>query len=434
VIPSCQMLVAACAWLLFGALVSWRREWVGAWEWSGMVAAGLLALDAAWALWQRVPGFSRRLPGRFAVGEPAPVALRIENRSGAMGEFEVFDGLPETAEAEELPLRVRIPARRSGDFRYQATQLVRGEVCFGPAHVRRKSPFGFWWRWWKLGTAESVRVYPDFAPVVRLAMAAMENLSEPSGILQRHRAGVSREFHQLREFHEGDSLAQIDWKATSRHRELISREFEEQRNQAVVFLLDTGRRMRAIDGRLPQFDHCLNAALVLAWVALRQGDQVGVQGFGGSDRWLPPQRGGHAIAAVLNHLYDYQTTAAPSDFAEAAERLMQRQRRRAMVVMLTNLRGEDDAELRPALRMLRGRHLVVLGSLREQSIETLRRTPVERFGEALRFGAAEAYIAERWQLLRGLEGEGVVTVDVPAGEFPVALAKRYLEIKRTARL
>ncbi len=428
------MLVAAGAWLLFGALVSWRREWAGAWAWSGVVAAGLLALDAAWARWQRAPGFSRRLPGRFAVGEPAEIELRIENRSATMAEFEVFDGLPETAEAEELPLRVRIPARRRGDFRYPATQLVRGEVCFGPAHVRRKSPFGFWWRRWKLGGVESVRVYPDFAPVVRLALAAMENLSEPSGILKRHRAGVSREFHQLREFHEGDSLAQIDWKATSRHRQLISREFEEQRNQAVVFLLDTGRRMRAIDGRLPQFDHCLNAALVLAWVALRQGDQVGVQGFGGSDRWLPPQRGGHAIAAVLNHLYDYQTTAAPSDFAQAAERLMQRQRRRAMVVMLTNLRGEDAAELRPALRMLRGRHLVVLGSLREQSVETLRRTPVERFGEALRFGAAEAYVAERRQLLRGLEGEGVVTVDVPAAEFPVALAKRYLEIKRTARL
>jgi len=428
------MLVAATAWLLFGAVVSWRREWIGAWAWSGMVAAGLAALDALWARLQREPGFSRSLPGRFAVGEPAEVALRIENHSATVAEFEVFDGLPETAEAEGLPLRVRIPGHRRGDFRYRLTQLVRGEVFFGPAHVRRLSPVGFWWRGWRLGGPESVRVYPDFAPVVRLALAAMENLSEPSGILRKNRAGVSREFHQLREFQEGDSLAQIDWKSTSRHRQLISREFEEQRNQAVIFLLDTGRRMRAVDGRLPQFDHCLNAALVLAWVALRQGDQVGVQGFGGTDRWLPPMRGRHAVEAVLNHLYDYQTTAEPSDFAEAAERLMLRQRRRAMVVMLTNLRGEDDAELRPALRMLRSRHLVVLGSLREQSVETLRRTPVAGFGEALRFGAAEAYVAERRELLRSLEGEGVVTVDVPAAEFPVALANRYMEIKRTARL
>jgi len=307
-------------------------------------------------------------------------------------------------------------------------------VRFAHAHLRRKSPLRFWWRSWRVGDEESVRVYPDFAPVVRLALAAMENLAEPSGILRRNRAGMSREFHQLREFQEGDSLAQIDWKATSRHRQLISREFEEQRNQAVVFLLDTGRRMRAIDGRLPQFDHCLNASLVLAWVALRQGDQVGVQAFGGTDRWLPPQRGRHAISAVLNHLYDYQTTPEPSDFAAAAERLMLRQRRRAMVVVLTNLRGEDAEDLRPALRMLRTRHLVVLGSLREQTVETLRSTPVSSFGEALRFGAAEAYVAERRQLLRTLEGEGVVIVDVPAAQFPVALANRYLEIKRSARL
>jgi uncharacterized protein (DUF58 family) len=192
--------------------------------------------------------------------------------------------------------------------------------------------------------------------------------------------------------------------------------------------------MRALDGDLPQFDHCLNAALLVSYVALRQGDLVGMQAFGGTNRWLPPVRGVGSMSVLLNHLYDYQTTTEPSDFSEAGERLMERQLRRSLVVVLTNLRGEDDAELLPTLRMLAARHLVVLASLREQAVESLLREPVGSFKNALQFGAAEAYMGERRALLKQIEGHGMLTVDVPARELPVALANRYLEIKRAARL
>lgn len=432
--PSVLTVAVAAAWLALGGLAAWREGMVPLWAGVGAAAVVVALVDAVWGWWSERPGFERRLPGRFAVGEPTEVLLRLDNGGGRPVWIEVADGIPATAEAAELPLRARVPARRRGELRYRVTHLQRGEAWFAPAHLRCRSPLGMWWRGWRAGAPEEVRVYPDFAPVIRLALLAMEHRVDPAGVRKRGRGGVSREFHQLRDYQEGDSLAQVDWKATSRHRQLISREFEEQRNQTVVMLLDTGRRMRAVDGVLPQFDHCLNAALLLGYVALRQGDLVGVQGFGGTERWLPPQRGAAAVAALLNHLYDYQTTAQPSDFVAAAERLMERQRRRALVVLLTNLRGEDEAELGPALRMLRSRHLVVLGSLREQAVDALRREPVGGFREALRFTAAEAYFAERQRVLRGLEREGVITIDVTAAEFPVALANRYLEIKRAARL
>jgi len=161
---------------------------------------------------------------------------------------------------------------------------------------------------------------------------------------------------------------------------------------------------------------------------------VGVQGFGGSDRWLPPVRGLHSMEDLLNHLYDYETTAQPGDFSDAVEKLMMRQRRRALVVILTNLRGEDTSELLPALRVLRSRHLPLVASLREQGVDELRRALVGDFRSALVFGAAEGYLAERRRLLHNLGRAGVITVDATAAELPVALANRYLEIKRAARL
>ena len=113
---------------------------------------------------------------------------------------------------------------------------------------------------------------------------------------------------------------------------------------------------------------------------------------------------------------------------------MARQKGRPLVVVMTNLRGEDASELVPALRTLRSKHLVMLASLRERSVEDARKRPIEEFGDALRFAAAERYDAERAEVLATLHGFGILTLDVPAQEFPVALANRYLDIKAAGRL
>ncbi len=215
---------------------------------------------------------------------------------------------------------------------------------------------------------------------------------------------------------------------------LISRDYQEQRDQSVVFLLDTGRRMRALDGGVPQFDRVLNAILLVAHVALRQGDQVAVKSFGGSDRWLPPMKGSHAMPVLLNHLYDYQTTPAPSDFSEAVEKLMTRQRRRSLVIVLTNLRGEDGKELLPALQVLHSRHLVLLASMREEIVSHAFADPVDSFPTALRHLAAGRYVQERREILAALGGFGILTLDSTAAEFPVALANRYHDIKASGRI
>jgi uncharacterized protein (DUF58 family) len=254
------------------------------------------------------------------------------------------------------------------------------------------------------------------------------------GIVRRSRAGSSRDFHQLRDYRQGDGLSQIDWKSTSRRLQLISRDYQEQRNQQVVFLLDCGRRMRSLDGDLPQFDHCLNALLMVSYLALRQGDHVAIQSFGGTDRWLPPVKGLHSMATILDHLYDAETTPSPSDFAQAAESLMMRFRRRALVVVMTNLRGEDSEEMVPALRSLQTKHLVLLASLCEGSVRDAVNEPVADFTSALRHAAARQYMTERGHVLKQLQSQGVSTLDCIPSELAIALANRYLDVKTAGTL
>ena len=432
--PTARALGIVVAWALFGLAASVWRELVTPWWIAGVVLVAVALVDGIVLRKLTRVEVARRLPGRFAVGEASDVRLDIRNPGRFPAVVDVFDGIPAGGQAETMPWAGTIPAGGKARVTHPVRLIQRGVATFGRVHVRRTSLMGLWLMRHSAGVAEEAKVYPDYEPVLKFALLAMQARQEQMGIVRKSFAGSSRDFHQLREYREGDPMSQIDWKATSRRVTLISREFQEQRNQVVIFLTDTGRRMRAMDGELPQFDHCLNAMLLLSYVALRQGDQVGVQAFGGTQRWMPPVKGAHSMSAILNHLFDYQTTPEPSDFAAAAENLLARQKRRALVVVMTNLRGEDSSELIPALRLLRSKHLVVLASLRERSVEDARTKPIDEFSDALRFAAAERYDAERAEVLATLQGFGILTLDVPAQQFPIALANRYLDIKAAGRL
>ena len=433
-IPTRRLLSLSLCWMVPAVAAAIWPLWIPIWKGFGLIA-GIITLGDMFALCLRKPMLVRRvLPERFALGEPGEVMLALTNTGRKRTQIEVFDGIPQHAVAEFMPWSGKLPPLRETKVFHPVKLMERGEMVFGPVRVRHRSPLGLWTRLTSHGNAEKVKVYPNYEPVVRFALLAMQHRDNPLGIIRSPRPGTSRDFHQLRDYRDGDPFSQIDWKATSRRQMLISRDYQEQRDQSVVFLLDTGRRMRAMDGGLPQFDHVLNAVLLVAHVALRQGDQVAVKSFGGSDRWLPPVKGSHAMPVLLNHLYDCQTTAAASDFSEAVEKLMTRQRRRSLVILLTNLRGEDNAELLPALRVLQSRHLVLLATMREEVVRDAIQKPVDSLNSALRHLAAERYLLERREILARLETLGILTLDSTAKNLPVSLANRYTDIKAAGRL
>ncbi len=432
--PTFRLLAIFSGWTILSALVVAFPALAGPWLWLGAGISAVVLADAV-ALWFRKPlEVRRRLPGRFALGEKGEVRLTMVHHGSRRARVSLFDGIPPGAEAPAMPWTGDVEPDKEVQVIHPVILKQRGESVFGPVHLRRWSALGLWVRRTRHLGEETVKVYPNYEPVVRFALLAMQHRENPMGILRQQRAGTSRDFHQLRDYRDGDPFSQIDWKASSRRQMLISRDYQEQRNQSIVFLLDTGRRMRAMDGGLPQFDHILNAILLVSHIALRQGDQVAVKSFGGTDRWLPPVRGGHVMPVLLNHLYDYQTTPAPSDFPDAVEKLLTRQKRRSLVVLLTNLRGEDGKELIPALQVLRTRHLVLLASIRERRVDESVSHPVDSFGGALKYLAAGRYLQERREILATLSATGILTLDSTAQEFAVALANRYLDIKAGGRI
>ena len=421
--------------VLFGAAIGvsiygYRELW--------LAVAGALFAIAAFDAWEgrriAAPQVTRRLPNALALGVRTEVVLRLRNTAGRAVQGELHDHHPPTLEAEGLPQPFVLPKGGWSEIRYQVRPLARGEARFERPELRLTSPLQLWQVTRYVGEASDVRVYPNFRALAKYTLLATDNRLSQIGVLQVRRRGEGTEFHQLREYRQGDPQRAIDWKATARTARLIAREYEEEKDQRVLLVIDCSRRMASKDDALSHFDHTLNAALLLGHVALRQGDAVGMLTMGGVQRYLEPRKSIGAVHAMLNRVYDLEPTLAVPDYDQAARDVMRHVRRRALVIILTNLRDEDDETLLPGLNLLRTRHLVVLASLREAIIGRALSTRVDSFDRAVTHAAAADYLAERERVFRRIGAAGVISLDVEPERLPIALVNRYLDIKREGRL
>lgn len=424
--PNNLTIYGGVVWLILGVIASVVSELTSIWWWLLIAWTITLIVDFILLLVTPSPQVSRKLPTRFAIEVESDVSLKITNCAQRALSITIYDGLAEEHESDGLPWHGKLAASGFTEITYPLRMRKRGRTTVEAAHIQYASSLKFWTRQVRAGEAEETRVYPNYEPVIQFALLAMESSPEQMGIVMKNRAGMSKDFHQLRDYQLGDTLSKVDWKATSRKLQLISRDYQEQRDQNIILAVDCGQRMRAMDGEIPQFDHCLNAMLLLAYVALKQGDNVGILSFGGQERWLPPVKGINSMTTILNHLYDYQTSTSPSDYAEAAERLLVRQQRRSLVVFLSNIRGEDGADLVEPLRLVRKRHVTILANLQEKEVVDRMDEPVESLDDALELAATQLYLDERNAVLNELRSHGIHSVDATAQNMPVALANAYL--------
>jgi uncharacterized protein (DUF58 family) len=443
VIPSNRalwILTAGIACVLLMLIAGTTRATAGwlatAWALALLVAATIDYMLTRKAWRAATPRMSRRLPDALAIGVKSDILLSIQTAGGGDWRCELFDYVDPTLRTQGLPRSVTVPGNNRLEMVYSATPTRRGDITLEPATVRVRSRLGLCELLERLGVQESRRVFPDFAQVARYAWLAGDRRLTELGIKTYQRRGEGTDFKQLAEYHLGDPIRHIDWKATRRFSKPIIREFQDERDQCVMLLIDSGRRMRADEGdeRIGSafFDHVLNAVMLLAYVALRQGDEVGAMTFGaaaGAERSIAPRKGIGALNFLMGKLYDVQPTPTHTDYVAAAMNLLGHQRKRALVVIVTNFRDEDSSELSHALRLLRTRHLVLLASLREQVVAELASQPLNRTEAPLEVASAHLYEQSRRDAFNRLAAHDALMVDALPERLGVELVNRYHAVK-----
>jgi uncharacterized protein (DUF58 family) len=393
-----------------------------------------LLVDAVRLLLLPTLKIERFIDSNIPVNEWIKVTLRLSADQGPAQRLLVHDIHDTVFHSQDLPRQVDLPAGHCVEFNYQLKSSSRGHFCLPATEYLVYSPWQFWTQKRRTSNLTEVKVQPNYQSVANLSLLGDEQRIATTGIRQQRRRGEGTEFHQLREYRNGDPMRKVDWKASSRVNKLISKEFRDEQDQQLVFLLDTGRRMRHKDKSSAFMDDTINAMLLLSHSASQQGDAVGFMAFGNSDHWCPAEKHKLMIKHLVDHCFDIQAGLVHSDYLLAAKRILELQKRRALIMILTNTRDEDNEDLKKAIVLLRKRHLIVVADLQEGFFQNSKDDSCNNHDEAMSYLASSDYLYRRQEMQKSIVALGAIYLNCTAKDLPGQLIATYNQVKHSGRL
>ncbi|MEA3403773.1 MAG: DUF58 domain-containing protein [Armatimonadota bacterium] len=378
----------------------------------------------------------RRLPQVLSLGVPNRVVIWLRNRSDRPLTLQVRDDPPPQFDTPERSRRLQLDAWEHRRVSYQTTPNSRGDWAFGDLHIRVLSRLRLVWWQRDIAAPESVRVYPNLQQVREFDALARRGRLEEIGLRTARARGEGTEFESLREYVPDDSFRHIDWKATARRGTPITRQYQVERNQTLIIMIDSGRLMAARSGDMTRVDCAVNAALMLAHVAQRMGDTVGLIVF--SDRvktFVTPSHGAAQTQRILEELYALQAELVEPDFRAAISFLRSHARKRAMICAFTDLvEPEVSAQALSYLSSLRPQHLPLVATVPDEEITAMAAGSPDDVLGAYEKALASRTLSERALALARLRSRGVLACDARPDDLAAAVVNRYLTVKRAGLL
>ncbi|HEX9938188.1 MAG TPA: DUF58 domain-containing protein [Longimicrobium sp.] len=408
---------------------------------SGVAAAAidllLLLLFLADALWAPAPSLriERRAPQRISLGATSRDRLLVENRGKLAARVRVTDDLPEILARQGADVQeVVIPPGRDATLEYEVRADRRGDAEYGDVHVRVLGPLGVAWRQRRVYRSDPLRVLPGVLEVRRYRLLGLHNRLREAGFRAVRQRGEGGSFESLREYVRGDDPRTIDWKASGRRSRLIVRQYEAERRQNVVMLVDAGRMMTEKVGERERIDYALTAALLLADVASLHGDLVGLLVF--ADRvqqYIPPSR--NAISTLAEALGSVHARMVEPNYPAAFTYLAKQLRRRSLLVVFTDIIDSSASSALVAhLGKAASRHLPIAVAIRNPDLEAAAQLPPKSEADVYRRAAAEELLQARGAALTQMQRAGVLIADSRPTDAVPNVVNRYLDVKRRGLL
>jgi len=418
--------------------LSWNRPML---RWLTLTYDLALIGAAIFDAWNsRLPervGIERHFGGRFAVGAETEVRIEIANRTARDISLIVKDEYPpqmKLSGAREA--RVGVEAQTSAALVYELTPPKRGRFEFGSIAVRFLSRWRLVWCQTRIDAPVAVKVYPNMRRAREVELRALGTRSFVAARRKSQWRGEGREFESLRDYVRGDEMRHISWTATARRGRLVTRQYQMERDQTILIMLDAGRLMTARIESETKLDSAVHAALALMSAAARAGDNAGLLVFGRRVKaFLPPKRGAEHLDAALEALHAIEPEMIEPSYSRAFEFAAANSRRRSLVVVLTDLVDEEGSrELLTSLKLLRPRHLPLVVTIADRDLKAVVREMPEDERELFTQSVAEEIMYQREAALRLVESQGGLALDVTAAALAPKLLETYLRVKERGLL
>lgn len=391
---------------------------------------------------------------RLSLGAENRIIVRVENNSPRTVRATARDEFPPQFRADRLLLdspspqdkiigfilKPRVPV----ELVYHVNPPRRGDYKFGDLNLRWWGVLGLMIRQARFPASEPVKVYPNLLDIRKYELQARKGMLQEIGLRQARMLGSGTEFERLREYQLDDEFRKIDWKATARRGKPVTREFETEKSQTIMCLLDTGRLMRApvddttnLSGHaLAKIDYSVNAVLMLSYVAGLRGDRVGLLAFADEvTSYLAPRAGRGQFYKMLATLYAVESQPVESDYVAAFSYLGAKHKKRSLVVIFSDIATGIAADtLVKQIAPLSPRHLVLLVAISDPTVVRLAQEMPRNSVGVYERAVAEQLVDERVLILEKLRQRGILTLDVPANQLTVAVVNKYLELKARGRI
>jgi len=421
--------------LLIAAPIIAAGTWAPALGWiAGMYVLLCLALCALdWRLAGCEARFdvTREHDTRLSLGADNPIGLTVHNRGQRAANFWLRDEPPETYEISERVLEGEAPARGTWQGTYYVRPLRRGDYQFGNLNLRWLGPLRLIVRQGQIAAETPIKVYPNLLDVRRYDLLLRRNRLQEMGLRNTRMFGEGTEFERLREYLPDDGFRHIDWKATARRHRPITVEYQVERSQNVVAVLDTGRMMQSPVNQMAKLDYVINAVLLLSYVVTGKGDKIGLMTFADDIKhFLGPRQGRGQFYRMLEMLYAVEPEPVEPDYGHALRYLATKQRKRALIVIFTDLSGGQSMQtLASQIAVLRRRSLPLVVTISDPDVHAAAHQIPQNSLDVYQRAAAGRLLDERKIALDQMRQQGVLTLDVPAHQLSMAVINRYLELK-----
>lgn len=395
-----------------------------------MLADGAMLPRPSWIeverAWDSSPG----------LGAMTQLHVRVRNESGVAVKCRVLDALHPALRKQPVTFTLAVPAKGEAAHKFVVFPNERGDHRVGRIYVRYTSPFGMLERWAVADVDQAVRVYPNLENVQKhnLYLSRTRQIEMQMRLLRQR--GQGKEFESLREYREGDEYRDICWTASARRGKLVTRVHQTERSQPVWIVLDSGRLMRARTEGYSKLDHSVDAALALSQLAMYSGDRVGLLGYGRKiNQRVAPGRGAAHLRNLLEQLAVARAEVPEGDHLRAVTRLLSDQKRRSLIVWLTDLAETAmTPEVVEAAGQLVSRHLLIFLVMGQPDLDAKAAERPGNVEEMYRSVAAQEVVYRREVLLGRLRERGALAMEVAPHRFSTTLLNQYLFVKERSLL
>lgn len=373
----------------------------------------------------------RMIPEKLSNGDQNPVRIDVKSNYPFKTDIKIIDEIPFQFQKRDFFINKKLEAHAEASMQYILEPKERGEYSFGSLNIFANSPIGFVAKRFQFQKDSTLPSYPSFIHLRKYELMALQNEFLLGGIKKIRKLGHTMEFEQIREYVQGDDIRSINWKATSKTNRLMVNQYQDEKSQRIVMLIDKGRTMKMPFNGLSLLDYSINATMALSHIILKKGDRAGMMSFSKkTENRVPADNKSGQLRKISEALYNIQTNFFESDYNRLYQDIKFSLNQRSLVLLFTNFETLD--ALNRQIKYLRGiakNHLLVVVFFKNAEINTLLKTNPESIQEIYDEIIAEKFEFEKKLIIQELKKYGIHSVYTLPENLNIDVINKYLEIK-----